>query len=147
MICNNKDRIFSASGDPIKQLYVPELTSSGLKLVDGGQLDLDQVIQDSSSYCDLALLLQRYEAGDVEALTRKQGLFGDATLFPRDSRSMIENLRSARQFYDSLGSDSGFTDFNDFLSKVNDSDFMSNIKDINFIEPNSDPDPDGGAAE
>lgn len=145
MISNNKDRIFSCSGDPIKHLFVPEITSSGLKLVDGGQLDLDQVIQDSSSYCDLALLLQRYEAGDVAALTRKQGLFGDATLFPHDCRSMIDNLRSAREFYDSLGSDSGFSDFNEFLSKVNDSDFLANIKDINFIEP--DPNPDGGNVE
>uniref|UniRef100_A0AAU8AV11 Internal scaffolding protein n=1 Tax=Dulem virus 151 TaxID=3145628 RepID=A0AAU8AV11_9VIRU len=99
-----KPRRFEANlGTPIKQLYQAEYDKDGtLNLIESGRENLYDYIQSHKDSVDIHVLLQRYKNGDISALTRAQGTFGDFTEMPTSYAELLNNLIRGEAYFNEL---------------------------------------------
>lgn len=94
------DRHFAEAGRRVKTLYGPIYDDRGvLNLTEVGKHDLYAEIQSHRDSVDIHVLLKRYQQGDVEALSRVQGAYGDFTDFPRTYAEALNNIIGAEQYF------------------------------------------------
>lgn len=128
-------KYFTSSGTNIRELYSPVFDEHGRKhLACTGTLDLANSINVAAEMTDLNVLLQRFNAGDLNALNQREAFYGDATIYSGETlQSMLNNLRVVKSNYDNLSdaekSQSGFTGFDDYLKKCLGHD-LDNFNDV-----------------
>lgn len=116
--------VASESGSGLRQLYIPCFVDGCFTIEESGVFDLQEQINANASSCDINVLVSRYNAGDLTALSRRQGLFGDFTSAPDSYRQALEIVN---------GFESAFSDMSDadkcgaktafeFLDKIKNSD-------------------------
>lgn len=97
------DRVRQFPGSGIKQLYSPKLQEDGtIQLVESGTDDLYAEIQSHRDSCDIHVLLKRYQLGDVEALSKVQGTYGDFTAMPKTFAEALNAMIAGEQMFNSL---------------------------------------------
>lgn len=97
------DRVIQNPGSGTKILYAPKLQEDGtLKLVEAGKDDLYAEIQSHRDSCDIHVLLARYNNGDVSALSRIQGVYGDFTEMPKTYADLLNAVLAGEQMFKSL---------------------------------------------
>lgn len=97
------ERFRTKVGSPIVKTYVARVSDDGvLDLVEDGEVDLYAQIQSHKDSVDINVLLKRFANGDVDVLSRVQGAYGDFVDMPRTYADMLNRLREAREFFDSL---------------------------------------------
>lgn len=118
-------------GDPEKVLYGPIYTDDGvLELVETGREDLYGYIQSHAMSVDIHVILQRFQDGDVSALTRVQGAYGDFTQLPRTYAEMLNSMIAAETYFNSLPVDVKAEfghSFQQFLASIDQPDFAERM--------------------
>lgn len=97
------DRVHQAVGSGERLLYTSELQDNGeITLIPSGVEDLYASIQSHKDSCDIHVLLARYQNGDVEALSQRQGVYGDFTEMPKNYMELLNTVIAGRSYFDSL---------------------------------------------
>lgn len=141
-------RVRQNPGSGIKQLYVPKLQEDGtLKLIENGTDDLYASIQSHKDSCDIHVLLVRYQNGDVSALSKIQGVYGDFSEMPKTYAQLLNAVIAGEQMFKSLPVDVR-EKFDHSLEKfmIAMDDMPSFLKTIGYEPETSDP-AEAGSAE
>lgn len=127
MVNRYVERVASESGSGLRQLYIPCFVDGCFTIEESGVFDLQEQINANASSCDINVLVSRYNAGDLTALSRRQGLFGDFTSAPDSYRQALEIVRGYESaFSDMSDSDkAGAKTALEFLDKIKNSDSPS----------------------
>lgn len=100
---SRRGRFFARPGSRLKKLYQPQLDDSGhFELVEVGVEDIYDQIQSHKESVDIHVILERFVAGDTEALSRRQGNFGDFTEIPSSYAEMLNAVIAGEQYFNSL---------------------------------------------
>lgn len=90
-------------GDPVKVLYAPVFDKKGvMHLEESGRENLYDFIQSHRDSVDLHKILERFNAGDVSALDRVQGTFGDFTQMPTTYAELLNTVIDGERTFDAL---------------------------------------------
>lgn len=96
-------RVHANPGNPEKILFTPKFDSNGaMELIEAGKEDLYASIQSHKDSCDINLILKRFARGDVSALQKRQGMFGDFTDAPSSYAEALNSMIIAEQYFNSL---------------------------------------------
>lgn len=95
-----RDRIFSDPGSPEHITYAGHYDEKGrVILEESGRENIYDFIQSHAESCDIHVLMKRYQNGDVEALSQKQGFYGDFLDFPKTYAEALNHMNEMeRQF-------------------------------------------------
>lgn len=111
---------FQEPGSPIRIIYTPVFDKQGrMTLEESGKEDLYGYIQSHADSVDISVILTRYQQGDVSALSRIQGTYGDFTQMPKTFAEALNTLIAAESYFNSLPVDvrAKFDhDFNQFIA-------------------------------
>lgn len=128
---DNRARYFAGAGSRDKTVYKPVIDDNGvLHLREDGKYNLYEEIQSYRDSVDLHLILERYANGDVTALSRAQGTYGDFTGFPTTYAGVLNLINDGRMYFDSLPLDvrNKFNNsFEQFFASMDRSDFWQLI--------------------
>ena len=92
------DRVLANPGTSEHILYAPQIDENGhLELVETGREDLYDYIQSHKDSCDIHQIMRRFEAGDTEALMKRQGNYGDFTAMPKTYAEMLNAVIAGEQ--------------------------------------------------
>lgn len=98
-----RERVTANSGSPVRVLYSPKFDEKGvMSLVESGKENLYEFIQSHKESCDIHVILERFARGDVSALERVQGTYGDFSNMPRTYADMLNLVRSAEDAFSNL---------------------------------------------
>ena len=93
-------RIHANPGTPEKVLYGPVFDENGtLDLEPKGKENLYDYIQSHKDSCDIKLIVDRCARGDLSALSKAQGMYGDFTTLPRTYAEALQALTDAENFF------------------------------------------------
>ncbi len=96
-------RFYSEAGDPVKVLYSPEFDKNGvMTLKESGRENLYDFIQSHKDSVDIHKIMQRFEEGDVNALSKVQGQFGDFSQFPKTYAEMLNQIIEGENAFNGL---------------------------------------------
>lgn len=97
------DRIISNPGSRIHKIYTAKYDVNGsMFLEETGEENIYEQIQSHKDSVDINVLLKRYQNGDVEALSKAQGIFVDVTSMPKTYAEMLNVLNDSRAAFDAL---------------------------------------------
>lgn len=127
-------------GVRVKTLYGPIFDDNGvMHLVETGKHNLYAEIQSHAESVDIHVIMARYQNGDVEALSRVQGTYGDFTEMPTTFAGALNAMIAAEQYFLSLPPEVRAKynqDFNQFLASMDRPGFAS---DIGLVPPAATP--------
>lgn len=147
--------VFSNVGSRFHPTYKLKYDEDGVAaLIETGKIDIYEQIQSWKDSCDINVILERFENGDIDALNRKTPMFGDFTSSPQTLAEHLQLLRDAEdsfrglpldiraqfnhnpaEFYASIGTDK----FNRImgLSDVGNITEDTVVKEVSINEPQS----------
>lgn len=126
---NLSGRFFSDAGSRFIPEYASKILDDGsVQLTVVKQHDLDADIQSHAQSCDIHTIMKRFANGDVGALSRAQGFYGDVSGAPKSYAEILQRVQDGQHLFDSLGSDvrAKFgNDFNKFFASIGTDDWFS----------------------
>lgn len=136
MVNRYVERVASESGSGLRKLYIPCFVDGCFTIEESGVFDLQEQINANASSCDINVLVARYNAGDLTALSRRQGLFGDFTSAPDSYRQALEIVNGFESaFSDMSDSDKcGAKTAYEFLDKIKNSDSAAEVSAESLAE-------------
>lgn len=152
-----RDRFFCTPGEREHVMYGGHYDERGrVVLQEIGRENLYDKIQSFADSVDIHVLMRQYQSGDVEALSRRQGFYGDVSEFPTTYAEALNHMNEMERRFLSLPLDvrQRFgNSFTEFLAASSDPDFLDRLGLMSEKnpEPNpdsvSEPDSNGGNAE
>lgn len=122
------DRVHQESGSRVKSTYAPFFDEGGTwHLEETGVDDLYGYIQSHAQSVDIHVLLKQYQLGDLQALERVQGTYGDFTNAPKTMAEALNTMIAAEQYFLSLPKDVRAQfghNFNQFVASMDQPDFL-----------------------
>ena len=98
-----RERVVANPGSTVRVLYSPKFDAKGvMSLVESGKENLYEFIQSHKESCDIHVILERFARGDVSALERVQGTYGDFSSMPRSYADMLNLVHSAEDAFSNL---------------------------------------------
>lgn len=126
-----KNDIFSVAGSPIRIIYSPEVQKDGsIVIVESGKEDFRAYIQSFAKSCDIAYIMASVANGDLGALNRVQGSYGDFTKVPKSYAEFLQLQIDAKNTFDQLPSDvkAKFdNDVNKFMVNAGDNEWFEKL--------------------
>lgn len=99
----NRVQICHHSGARLKPTYKISYTETGSQdLVECGVVDVYEEIQSYKDSCDLKTIIERFMAGDVNALNRSQTFFADVVGMPNSLAGFLNMRSEADRYFMSL---------------------------------------------
>lgn len=96
-------RFSAAPGSPEKTIFKSRYAKDGsIEIVEAGIDNLYEYIQSHAQSVDINVILQRYANGDVSALSRSQGMYGDFTGMPDSFVGVLNMINDTRDYFDGL---------------------------------------------
>lgn len=96
-------RFVACPGNRNHILYSAVYDDDGnIQLEESGVEDLYDYIQSFRDSVDINILLRKYQAGDVTALSKRQGAYFDASGMPRTYMEMLNLVIGAEQAFNAL---------------------------------------------
>lgn len=96
-------RIFQNPGDSEKIIYSPVFDKDGnFDLQPSGREDLYAFIQSHAESVDIHVILDRFARGDVTALSKVQGTYGDFTTIPKTYAELLNAVIQGEAYFMSL---------------------------------------------
>lgn len=96
-------RFPAAAGDREKIVYGAKYNDRGqLEIEEKGREDWYGFIQSHKDSVDIHVMLQRFTAGDVNALSKVQGFYADVTGAPSTFAEALNIVRSSEEFFNGL---------------------------------------------
>lgn len=128
---DSHERVHQNPGSGVKQMYSPKFEEDGrLTLVESGTADLYAEIQSHKDSVDIYTILKRYEAGDLDVLSRVQGVYADVTGMPRTYAEMLQRIEDGKNVFASLPKEirENFNnDVNQFFAAMDSPDFSKRL--------------------
>lgn len=125
------DRVHVHPGDRTKVMYSPIFDKNGvMHLKESGIHDLYSEIQSHADSVDIHVLLQRYQQGDIGALARVQGAYGDFTQMPSTFAEALNTMIAAEQYFMGLPVETRAMfghDFHQFIASMDQPDWTSRM--------------------
>lgn len=95
--------IKTCSGTGIKQKFVAEMNEKGsYQLVEAGTEDIYSYIQSWKDSCDIDRIVARFEAGEVDVLSKMQGFSADISNLPDNMHEIFNLVNKGHAVFDSL---------------------------------------------
>lgn len=136
-------RFISNGGQRERILYQPKFDENGvMDLVESGKEDLYDFIQSNAESVDIHVILARFQNGDIDALSRVQGAYGDFTNMPTSYAELLNRVNEGQSFFNSLPVDirAKFNhNFAEFMAGMDKPDFLEKLGIKS--EPESEPVP------
>lgn len=102
-VLEQPERYFSNSGDRIVPVYTPNISPDGhIDLIQSGEHNLYAEIQSHKDSVDINVILERFVAGDLDALNRRPALYLDVSEMPKTYAEMYQKVIDAEQYFKSL---------------------------------------------
>lgn len=124
-------RFISNGGQRERILYQPKFDENGvMDLVESGKEDLYDFIQSHAESVDIHVILARFQNGDIDALSRVQGAYGDFTNMPTSYAELLNRVNEGQSFFNSLPVDirAKFNhNFAEFMAGMDKPDFLENL--------------------
>lgn len=96
-------RVYLDPGTRVKILYSPIYDEQGVwHLEESGKEDFYGYIQSHAMSVDINVLLKQYQLGDLNALSKVQGTYGDFTQAPKTFAEALNVMIAAEQYFLSL---------------------------------------------
>lgn len=102
----------SNSGSRMRRIWTPHFVESKLglaeydiDLLEDGELDTFDAIQELSDYVDIDNIVNRYNNGEIDVLEKVQGFYGDLTTLPIDMRGIYDLNAQGKNLFDALPAD------------------------------------------
>lgn len=123
--------VVSNPGCPVKKQYAGSYDEKGhVQLREVGRVNLYDEIQSHAESCDIHVIMARFKNGDVDALSQRQGFFGDILNMPKTYAEALNNMLDLeRNFYqlptevrERFGNS-----FSQFLASSNNPDFFEKL--------------------
>lgn len=96
-------RYYANPGSRLRPVYSPRFDDNGvMELIQTGEEDLYDFIQSFKESVDIHVILDRYRRGDINALSRVQGAYGDFTTVPKTYAEALNALISAENYFNGL---------------------------------------------
>lgn len=97
------ERVPQNPGDPVKIIYSPVFDKDGnLELKPSGKENLYDFIQSHAESCDIHVILERFARGDISALSKVQGTYGDFTTIPKTYADLLNAVIQGEAYFMSL---------------------------------------------
>jgi hypothetical protein len=127
-----RDRVFSDPGSPEHITYAGHYDEKGrVVLEESGRENIYDFIQSHAESCDIHVLMKRYQNGDVDALSQKQGFYGDFLDFPKTYAEALNHMNEMERQFMSLPVDTREkfgNSFTEFLAASAEPDFLDKTK-------------------
>lgn len=124
-------RFISNGGQRERILYQPKFDENGvMDLVQSGKEDLYDFIQSHAESVDIHVILARFQNGDIDALSRVQGAYGDFTNMPTSYAELLNRVNEGQSFFNSLPVDirAKFNhNFAEFMAGMDKPDFLEKL--------------------
>lgn len=136
-----RDRIFSDPGSPEHITYAGHYDEKGrVVLEESGRENIYDFIQSHAESCDIHVLMKRYQNGDVDALSQKQGFYGDFLDFPKTYAEALNHMNEMERQFMALPVETREkfgNSFTEFLAASAEPDFLDRlgIKKESVSEP------------
>lgn len=128
---DDRKRIITHPGNPIKQLYAGSYNERGqVELKEDGTEDLYAFIQSFAESTDIHSILKRFQNGEVDVLEKVQGFYGDITEMPRTYAEALQRIADSEKVFMSLPVDVRAKfghSFSEFLAASQDADFLDRL--------------------
>ncbi len=99
----------SCCGSRTRRIWTPHFVDSRIglaeyeiDLLEDGEVDLFDAIQELSEYVDIDNIVKRYNNGEIDVLEKVQGFYGDLTTLPVDMRGIYDLNAQGKNLFDSL---------------------------------------------
>lgn len=90
-------------GSPLHAIYRPVVGKDGtIELEISGYENTDEKIASYEESCDVHTLIKRFHDGDLTALNKRQGMYGDFTNMPKNMAEMLQLQIDAKIAFNSL---------------------------------------------
>lgn len=126
-----RDRIFSDPGSPEHITYAGHYDEKGrVVLEESGRENLYDYIQSYAESCDIHVLMKRYANGDVDALSQKQGFYGDFLDFPKTYAEALNHMNEMERQFMALPVETREkfgNSFTEFLAASGEADFLERL--------------------
>lgn len=126
-----RDRIFSEPGSPDHITYAGHYDEKGrVVLEESGRENIYDFIQSHAESCDIHVLMKRYQNGDVDALSQKQGFYGDFLDFPKTYAEALNHMNEMERQFMALSVDTREkfgNSFTEFLAASAEPDFLDRL--------------------
>lgn len=139
-----RDRVFTDPGSPEHITYAGHYDEKGrVVLEESGRENIYDFIQSHAESCDIHVLMKRYQNGDVEALSQKQGFYGDFLDFPKTYAEALNHMNEMERQFMALPVETREkfgNSFTEFLAASAEPDFLDRlgIKKESVTEPDPD---------
>ena len=124
-------RVFANPGNPIKTTYMPEFDKRGvMSLVECGQENLYDFIQSHKDSVDIHKIIERFERGDVAALSKVQAVYADLSEMPSNYADMLNQVIAGEKMFNELPisvKEKFGQNFNQWMSTLGSDEWMSNM--------------------
>lgn len=126
-----RTRFISNGGQRERILYQSKFDENGvMDLVECGKEDFYDFIQSHAESVDIHVILARFQNGDVDALSRVQGAYGDFTNMPTTYADLLNKVNEGQSFFNSLPVDirAKFNhNFAEFMAGMDKPDFLEKL--------------------
>lgn len=126
-----RDRIFSDPGSPEHITYAGYYDEKGrVVLEESGRENIYDFIQSHAESCDIHVLMKRYQNGDIDALSQKQGFYGDFLDFPKTYAEALNHMNEMERQFMSLPVETREkfgNSFTEFLAASAEPDFLDRL--------------------
>ncbi len=96
-------RIRAVVGEPVKEEFVGRYDDRGhLQLVPSGKTNLYEFIQSNADSVDINILMSKFKNGDVDVLSRVQGVYADITDMPKTMADLLNKVKAGEDAFMSL---------------------------------------------
>ena len=136
-----RERVFTDPGSPEHITYSGHYDEKGrVVLEESGRENIYDFIQSHAESCDIHVLMKRYQNGDVEALSQKQGFYGDFLDFPKTYAEALNHMNEMERQFMALPVETREkfgNSFTEFLAASAEPDFLDRlgIKKESVTEP------------
>lgn len=126
-----RERIFSDPGSPEHITYAGHYDEKGrVVLEESGRENLYDYIQSYAESCDIHVLMKRYANGDADALSQKQGFYGDFLDFPKTYAEALNHMNEMERQFMALPVETREkfgNSFTEFLAASGEADFLERL--------------------
>lgn len=106
MVRKHEEIYYTNPGSPIRDVYSPVVHEDGKITIEvSGKENTDEIIQSFAESCDIRVIVNRFNGGDLTALNQARGMYGDFTEMPKTYAEALQMRIDAKNAFDKLNPD------------------------------------------
>ena len=125
------ERIQTCAGSPVKQLFTGRYNERGqIELTEDGTENIYEYIQSFAESTDIHSILRRYQNGEVDVLSKVQGVYADITEMPQTYAEALQRIADSEKIFMELPVETRAKfghSFTEFLAASQDDDFLDKL--------------------